>query len=646
MGMLKILKVVYNGERYFYESPTFFNGLSIIEGPNGVGKTTFFNLIYFGLGGKVAEFEEEGNELHAEIHDDRNNYVQLFVSISGVEYSLIRKFRENSITVLHQNELDPDAEGSLVLPVFRKEQSIEIFSDWILEKLGIPVVDIFQSGRTFKLNFSDLARLIFHNQAPDPHGIFKPADNSNFISDSLEIRRAIFQILVGKTLLALYESIGKFKRAERDYDSSRSLVREYQTIVDEILKSNGINEVRNITYLSEKISEVEKQLEKLYQTREVHNISPISPGDELNRLDDDKRQLGEIEIRTRTVTENIDRLTRDKCRIHDVEQSVREDIARISKVIHTHQQLKLFTSDTCPYCLNLVNRPEDHCVCGNKVDENDYQRFFYDPGEYVDILKSKIKSFDTLQIAADDIDQELQEYRVSLAQLSKDSEKYRDKIDKVYATSGMSSRDVFRENLDEKIFEQKNIINELEQALKLESKLSGYQKKATAAKMAYGLAQQKMRLLDAASKVELQGKLEDFNERYNYFLTTVLSDCRVATIDLETYLPIINNGVYREASADVHKRFLYYLTLLQMSLADEIPFPKLLLIDTPETSGIDKDNLVRMMRQIHQLDALSGNYQILMATGIGKYPPEFEEKVVIRLSVENRLLIKRNVQPA
>lgn len=56
MGLLSIRKVEYLGDRYYFESPCLDSKISIIEGPNGTGKSTFFNLIYYGLGGRV-----EGN---------------------------------------------------------------------------------------------------------------------------------------------------------------------------------------------------------------------------------------------------------------------------------------------------------------------------------------------------------------------------------------------------------------------------------------------------------------------------------------------------------------------------------------------------------------------------------------------------------
>jgi len=134
----------------------------------------------------------------------------------------------------------------------------------------------------------------------------------------------------------------------------------------------------------------------------------------------------------------------------------------------------------------------------------------------------------------------------------------RAKIDEAYAEVGSTKRDLRQEELDEKIFELKSIQHELEQAFTMESKLNSFTKKVNSARSQFELAGQEMKKLDAESRIELQSRIEDFNQCYNHFLTSVLVACRSANIDSETYLPVVNGGVYREASAEVPKRFLYY----------------------------------------------------------------------------------------
>lgn len=193
MGNLLIHKVTYNGDKYFFESPPLKDGLSIIEGPNGSGKSTFMNFIYFALSGKVEEFSISNRETHAEIIRDKNNYVQLDLSIDERPYQFKRFINSNDITVLGQG-----GEVS-ILPIHRSKNEKSTFSDWILDKLGISVVEVFQGVNSFKINFKDLFRLIYHNQELNPRKIFKPDDSDNIIADSEVVRKIIFELLMGKT---------------------------------------------------------------------------------------------------------------------------------------------------------------------------------------------------------------------------------------------------------------------------------------------------------------------------------------------------------------------------------------------------------------------------------------------------------------
>jgi len=113
-------------------------------------------------------------------------------------------------------------------------------------------------------------------------------------------------------------------------------------------------------------------------------------------------------------------------------------------------------------------------------------------------------------------------------------------------------------------------------------------------------------------------------------------------------MPIINGGEYKESSADVPKRLMYYLTLIYLSVKDlDIAFPRLLLIDTPETAGIDPENLNRSLKKIKDAldeDGLDQKYQIIVTTGIGRYPAEFKPFIVETLIDNNKLLKRRNAQ--
>ncbi|UOK56161.1 hypothetical protein MGI18_14080 [Bacillus sp. OVS6] len=90
---------------------------------------------------------------------------------------------------------------------------------------------------------------------------------------------------------------------------------------------------------------------------------------------------------------------------------------------------------------------------------------------------------------------------------------------------------------------------------------------------------------------------------------------------------------------------MYYLSLLNLSIANkEVPFPRFLLIDTPENLGIDKNHLDKSISKLllnkkpEEMDI----FQIILTTGIGKFPTEFEKyKLGETLLDENKLLKKK-----
>lgn len=347
-----------------------------------------------------------------------------------------------------------------------------------------------------------------------------------------------------------------------------------------------------------------------------------------------------LEVDRRALEESQAQLVREAGQLIDVERSLASDIQRINKVIYAHGQLNIFSRDTCPYCLNDVTRTPGHCVCGNIVDEHDYQRFFYSPAEYMDILKSKSKTLETLKLAKKGVQEESVNVMTRLHQLSSEIAARRARIEE--ANSMPDRVEQAMEELDNKLLETREKLAKLEEAYRLEAKLDTLMTNYNRKKEDLENAKADVNRLDSESKIELQKRIQEFTQIYNEFMTTVVSDCRTAAIDAETYLPLIDSGEYREHSAKVPKRFLYYLTLLQLSLSSDVPFPRLLLVDTPETAGIDLDKLVKMLRQIEKLgNPHNRDFQILFSTGIGKYPPELNGNVVLRLTEENRLLQKK-----
>lgn len=653
MGSLRIRKVKYCGTDYHFESPIFDENLILIEGDNGTGKSTFCNLIYYGLGGRVSEFSrKEKHEQHKEITNDKNNYIELYVKINNDNYKLTRHIDDNDITissVLDACDIETRAtllihdssESPVVLQIYRSAEIDYIFSDWILSKLDISVVELYQGYKNFKINFNDLLRLIYHDQQPDPKNIYKKLDTqSNFMNDSELLRKAIFELLIGKIFSDYYDSLSASKSLEKDKHVAAGLLKEYSRIVEEL---SGSSEPLNISILQQSLKDKEDQLDRLHNTRisfkkdrEIRGFTPD------HSIIDIKNQITEKQLELSNLSQSLINTLNEKQKLNTVRGNTLREISQIVKIIYSHDQLNLFSADTCPYCLGKVDRAAGHCVCGSEIKEEQYQRFFYTSKEYKDIYKAKIKTTQTIEIAANDCEREISLIKERIAKVELEipelMEKIEERVDNLDIPIDLDTIN----DIDDEILNTRQDIEKIRQQIEAESKsvrlTNDYEQK----RLAHENSLLQTKALETKAKIDIQSKIGKLSAIYNKLMTESLPDCRTARINLENYLPIVGGGEYREASSAVSKRLMYYLALMNLSLAeDDVPFPKLLIIDTPETSGIELEYLKRCLEKIGELGSYGKDYQVILTTGLGKYPDHFIDYRKIYLpDKQHRLLIK------
>lgn len=633
MGQLLINRIRYKGDNYTFESPELKGGVNIMEAKNGHGKSTFMNLIYFGLSGKVDEFSRSNTETHDEITKDRNNYVALDVSINNNRYTLTRHINSNDIIVSSSDSV------AKVYPIYRSKNEPKIFSDWILSSLGIEPVEVFQGVHNFKINFRDLLRLVYHNQELSPKKIYKPADADNPIADSEVVRKLIFELLLGKTYAEYYSTLAKFKEKEREKSIAKATLDEFIEMTKALKTSN---EDLNLVFLAKAKKEKEEQLEKLYSYRESLK-SQTKPRKELNTgVNELKARIISTQLEISEKSRKEDELLDELGKLRRLRDAVILEATQISKIIHSHETLHLFSADTCPYCLRDVKREKGHCVCGHEVSEAEYERFFYNSDEYADILKSKQKSVETIDLAIASCQEQSGRLHKDIEMLSDEIQNQRTQIEKWVQEYDFTSNTQEIKEADDTILNVRIEINKLTQQVELEVKRQSLQNKFDSASSALETIRTSLRTLEAAAVADIKSKIDEFNGIYNNMMVHTLPNCRKAVISYEDYMPILDDGSYKEASASVATRLLYYYTLLKLALDHiEIRFPRLLLIDTPETAGVDTENLVGAIAMISSIaeNHSDDEYQIILTTGLSKYPKEYADRVFLSLLPPDKLLI-------
>jgi DNA repair exonuclease SbcCD ATPase subunit len=632
MGRLAIRKVVYKGDNYHFESPNLGDGLNIVVGSNGNGKTTFMNLIYYALGGSVPEFNKsnENENKHKEIFYDENNYVRLVIQINDSNYILTRYFAENYIFIT-----DIDGNENETFRVNRHE-GCEIFSDWLLNKLGINVFEIYQGTKKWKINFMDLMRLFYYDQKTQIDRIYKELQYDNFLSDSEMFRKAIFEILIGKTYNEYYESLAKYNNKLKEKLAKKDALQIFKSFRDEILKEETIN----IVYLKEMKDKCEDDLKKYEILREDARNFTNTPQDVVEDIEVMRTKLLQADHNYNSITEELNQRHKELKNFTFLFQDLKNEIQQIEKIKYLHNRLSLFSPDTCPYCLKDVQRSEGKCICGSDIDEAEYEKFFYTEDEYLDMILSKKKSLESLDFAINSCNEDIENINAKLRELLLEKKSIKESITNLSREMNSSYNSEKVRQLDNKIVKIKESLSKINQNIEIETKREKLDKELEQIEKDLEILENATNEYELEARKDIFEKRNLFSEIYKEYLMNVDKNCTSARINTE-YMPVINNGEYRESSASVHKRLMYFFTLLNIAIRKNgTNHPRVLLIDTPNKEGIDPENLIRSLQQVKTFfeNDKSTEFQIIMTTGYDTYPEQFEEHVVIQLTDYDKLL--------
>lgn len=633
MGNLIIKKVQYSGDNFEFISPELSSGINMITGDNGSGKSTFAYLIEYALGGKVKYFNpKEENEKYKEITKDSNNYVLIDLFIDDKPYT-IKRF------IGHQEILVNDGKKIQILPLLRhKENAPFIFSDWLLGKLNITPFELNLGSNLWQFNFNDLFRLLFYDQDTESKKIFKSPSNENFITDSVLIRKSIFETLLGISSVDFFKKHDELKATQREKELANSKLQDF------------LENYSNNLSLEEAISEYEndeKKLKDFYQQRELFQKQNVKVHDKTEYLAQLQHDLIETEIKVSDLTVNQKNLETEIIKIKKFHQALEHEIAEIEKIIFTNDKLNLFSMQICPFCMSKKNPKKGHCVCGEKYDEEDYEKFVYNSSEYKTILDYKTKSLHTIRTALDSYSSELIETEKELSINTKEHLNLREKLVKTVNSIEYSGNSQMIDDLNDQILEQKSKIQDLETKIKNLRHQESLEESFIEKKKQYNEVRKQYNQLKTKFENENKEVIESFNEIYLKLMKKSSYKAELAEID-EDYMPIIDGGYYKNKSASVPRRLMYYFTILSLSLKlKQVKHPRFLLIDTPEQDGIDEKNLKKDLSLLTYAIELSEddekkrikNYQVILTTGKKKYPHDFKPFLKLKLDSEKENFI-------
>ena len=628
MGSLIIEKVKYLGDKYIYESPKLKEGINLIVGDNGSGKSTFTYFIEYCFGNSIKYFEKDdnNNKKYTEIVEDTNNYVELHILIDNKRYELKRFIGKNDIFVKDDDEVS-------MFPITRNKNII--FSDWILEKLKISITELNMGTYSWKLNFSDLLRLIIYDQDTESKKIYKAPNVSNFISDSLIIRKTIFEVLLGISSDEYFKKYGELKEITKKKDTALSSLNDFNE------KYSGINldklEIQNL------LDEYNETLEKVYKERKLYLSSNTKIDEKAEFINSVQEELIQTDLKISEKSLVVNNYKIEFNKISKLYENQTHEITEIKKIIFTNDKLNLFSFKVCPFCMSTHEPIKNHCLCGSEIKDENYEKFVYNSNEYDIILKHKYKSIETLQIALDSYHKQILNIGNELEILSTKSTDLTSKLKKLISSIEFSGNTDLVDSLNDKILDTKKEVDKYGYLLEISNQKEVLEEKFDSLNEKYKAKNKEFRILHFDFINQNKSLISDFNTIYSDLLQKSSAGARIAEID-EDYMPIIDGGVYKNKSADVPLRLMYYFTILALSLENKtVKHPGLLIIDTPENSGIDEDNLKNDLNLLNDaiLYANEGDksYQIILTTGLDKYPDYYKEYIKDEFNEKENIFI-------
>jgi DNA repair exonuclease SbcCD ATPase subunit len=639
MGKLLIESINYKGENYFYINDKLGKGINLLVGDNENGKSTFTYLIVYGLGLTVEYFNGNSSEPINPIVKDTNNFVELRISIDSSKYYLKRIIGENVITV-YDKQKETHVSFSLIRNGYVYKKEGKTFSDWILEKLGIDIIEVNQNSNTHKVNFDDLLRFVYYDQVTDNRKIINEfgIKSTDFYKNSNIMKRSIFEVLMSGYNEEYYSVYYQLKELNKKLQEEKENKKSLEIIKDNILRQTNVSSVEN---LKDDLQEVKNEIDRLDNIREEVKQEGSFGEEVVERLVELQKQvvalthkINNIEFEKNVIEEGLIKAQR-------VGEDTQNDIEHIDKILFTSHYIDIISEDKCPFCLETIGLEEGHCICGSEKSL-DFSRFIYSDKEYLEIMKSKIKTLETIKDTILDYQNEYNDLDESLTSSKEELVLTFDKIKSITKDLKHNTNAKTIDELTNKIIELKERETEIKLLVNRFGDISSSRTKIN--KLENDISKFKRRLdhLEEQKENDLQMNIEKFEEIYSAYLNDFYeNEKEKIEIKLDrNYNPVL--GEYKHQSFNVPKRLFYYLTLLKMSLGQEtkISYPSLLIIDTLKDEGIEVNKLKKLFKYLEEFK--EDECQIIITSGYDEYTENQENYLIDWLSDSNKLLKENN----
>jgi predicted nucleic acid-binding Zn-ribbon protein len=605
--LLRRLVVLYQGTSV-YDQP-FHEGVNIIRGRNGSGKSTILDFIFFALGGDFVAWLPE-----AEQCDD----VLAEVSINDTVVTLRRQVDRVHMRPMEifwgtlEDGLSASFTAWEVFP-FKRSESKESFSQLLFRILHFP--EVRGEGES-NITMHQILRLISVDQLSSVQSLFR---DEQF--DSPLTRKTVGELLYGIYDDELYEEELRSRVLKRDLERARV---EHSSLRDALSDSGEILDVRVV---SDAIHETNQQLSRVRSA-----IKDAETVYEIQGAPEQKAQYRTAEANLRDLRARYASIARDQATLELEIEDSSEFIANLKRraqaldeSVAAEEALGHLALRICPECLQPLDEIEEGLcfLCKKPVGEAGRRNKMAKMGQ--ELVAQIQESGRLLNEKEDRLREKTLELRSTIRELNAAQRRFEDLTERLRSKRDAALDDTFAERgaLEERLkFLEKRLrlaerLQELERHIgTLSAEVAELQERITAAS-----TRQEARRIEADRTVN-HIAVEFLKDDLPLEETFIAAEN--VTVDFEHNSCEVNNRPSFSASSMTYLKASVHFAIFFASL--ELPFfryPRFIANDNIEDKGLEELRSQNLQRIIVQRSSLATvRHQIIISTS--KIAPEFE----------------------
>lgn len=620
-----------SAQRHSY---AFRDGVNLIVGPVGAGKTSLLELLRFGIG---------GNGVLSQAAEQAVQRVTVTARLGAATYLLSRRVGSNLVEVL-------SADGT-PLEVFSAQQSQRYrpISDFLLEATGLPAVRLASSGvrptsRTEPLSFFDVFAFCYLPQSEIDRSVTRHADPMR-----ARKRKATFELLFGLSdveTAAAERLVGELNDRLAEARQRESTVRTFLEQAGEGSEPALVAERRE---LEQRAVAGKAQLTALREEMRAVTADEAARRDRLATL---ARQVRQVQVQVR---ERQSELAAHAQLLAQLDL----DLQRLGRARAARAVLRGIEFTQCPRCMQSLadaSREAGHCIlCGQTEplavtddllgpSDEDSMQLSLDQEWGVNDERRRIHAMidEVKELAGEDqrgLDDALAQQR-ALETTLHEMELELDERTRVY----VSPRFEVITDVSTQVAAAEARQHAIDKALGYWTRHRGIVAEVTALEQQFADAR---RALEQSRAVlaERKTRVVELSTVFDEIVRLIEPPWyESAHIDLNSYLPVVHGAQFDQLSGGEKTitNFAYQLAMLTYALSTRATLlPALLIMDTPRKnlgSGLDQALAARMYRRVAALaDAYPGAFQLVLADN-DPPPVPIPRSSTIELSYEDPLI--------